>query len=95
MASTADNASHVTGINAVSDVYVSDVYSWNTDLQTEIRNALDYAKDKNLKVVFQGGVQGEAWLTDGGTQQELEDLIHEARDYSAVCHRCGQRRSQR
>lgn len=81
MSSTADNGYGVSGINWHSSVYVHDIY--NSDritLQQAITETLEYARSNNLKVVFQGGIQGEFWLTDGGTQAELEALIAENSD---------------
>jgi len=79
MASTANNDSGVAGINWNSDVYVNDVYR-GVDLQQAITDTIEYARDNNLRVVFQGGIQGESWLTRGGTQAELEQLIEDNSD---------------
>jgi hypothetical protein len=79
MASTANNDSGVAGINWNSDVYVNDVYS-GVDLQQAITDTIEYARDNNLRVVFQGGIQGEYWLTSGGTQAQLEQLIEDNSD---------------
>ncbi len=93
MSSTANNGSNVTGINWVSPVFVSNVYvgDGGVNLQQGITDALAFAAAyKADRVVFQGGVQGESWLTDGPAtgvptpdggwtpaklQQQLEDLI--------------------
>jgi len=79
MASTANNDSGVAGINWNSDVYVNDV-SNGVDLQQAITDTIEYARDNNLRVVFQGGIQGEYWLTNGGTQAQLEQLIEDNSD---------------
>ncbi|HEY9796123.1 MAG TPA: S8 family serine peptidase [Leptolyngbyaceae cyanobacterium] len=79
MASTANNDSGVAGINWNSAVYVNDVYS-GVDLQQAITGTIEYARDNNLRVVFQGGIQGEGWLTSGGTQAQLEQLIEDNSD---------------
>ena len=81
MSSTNGNSSGVAGINNVSSVYVTDVYN-GVNLQTAITQALDYAKANNKRVVFQGGIQGEGWLTSGGTQAQLETLINDNDDIS-------------
>ena len=86
MAGTANNSVGINAINGIaginwnSPVYVSDVYGGNGKgarvyLQQAIANAIDYAKANNMKVVFQGGIQGDVWLNDGGTQAQLEQLI--------------------
>lgn len=79
MSATANNNSGVAGINWYSDILVHDLYGENgasrITLQDAIAQTIDYARESNLKVVFQGGIQGEFWLNDGGTQAELEQLI--------------------
>ena len=86
MSATPNNQMGIAGINWNSNVLVHDVYGGgksNSDRITfhqAIRQTIQYARSKNLKVVFQGGVQGEFWLTDGGTQAELETMIDESRD---------------
>lgn len=79
MSSTANNSSMVAGINRVSSVFVADVYN-GVDLQTAIGDAIDYANDRGMRVVFQGGIQGEGWLNSGGTQAELKSLISDNED---------------
>ncbi len=79
MASTANNSSGVAGINWNSNVYVNDVYS-GVSLQQAIRDTIAYARARNQRVVFQGGIQGEPWLTSGGTQAQLEQLIRDNSD---------------
>ncbi|WP_421655132.1 pre-peptidase C-terminal domain-containing protein [Leptothermofonsia sp. ETS-13] len=79
MASTANNSSGVAGINWNSNVYVTDVYS-GVNLQQAIQDTIAYARARNQRVVFQGGIQGESWLTNGGTQAQLEQLIQDNSD---------------
>ncbi|MGF1458422.1 MAG: CARDB domain-containing protein [Leptolyngbyaceae cyanobacterium] len=79
MSSTVNNSTGVTGINWHSDIYVADVYS-GVSLQQAITDAIAHARANNQKVVFQGGVQGEFWLTSGGSQAELEQLIQDNDD---------------
>ncbi|XHX76385.1 MAG: S8 family serine peptidase [Stenomitos frigidus ULC029] len=79
MSSTANNRSGVAGINWNSNVYVNDVYSGVT-LRQAIIDTLAYAREHNQRVVFQGGIQGEGWLTNGGTQAQLEQLIRDNSD---------------
>ena len=79
MSSTANNGSGVTGINWNSNVYVNDVYN-GVFLQQAIRDAIAYARARNQRVVFQGGIQGESWLKSGGTQAQLEQLIRDNSD---------------
>jgi serine protease len=74
MSATANNSSGIAGINWNSSVYVNDVYN-GVSIQQAIKDTMTYAIANNMKVVFQGGIQGDFWLTQGGTQAELENLI--------------------
>lgn len=95
MSSTANNNSGVAGINWNSQVYVNDVYggnkagAWRITLQGAIKNAIDYARANNMRVVFQGGIQGDVWLNDGGTQAELEQLIQANSDIAVFAMAAG------
>ena len=86
LSATPNNQIGIAGINWNSNIFVHDLYGGgksNSDRITfhqAIRQTLQYARSKKLKVVFQGGVQGEFWLTDGGTQAELEAMIEESQD---------------
>ena len=75
MAATANDSAFQAGINWVSNVFVTDVYN-GVNLRNAIQSAFDFADARGLKIVFQGGIQGESWLTSGGTQAALEDLIN-------------------
>lgn len=80
MSSTANNNSGIAGINWNSQVYVNDVYQGVSLLQA-IDNTINYARANNMRVVFQGGIQGDYWLDySGGTRQQLEQLIQNNSD---------------
>ena len=89
MSSTPNNGEFVAGINWNSTVFVSDVYDADTTLQSEIEAAMAYAKERGLKVVFQGGIQGESWLNSGGSQAELEALLSENEDLAVFAVAAG------
>ena len=95
MAGTANNSSGITGINWNSPVYVNDVYggnqvgAWRVTLQGAIANVISYARANNMKVVFQGGIQGDVWLNDGGTQAQLEQLIQANSDIATFAIAAG------
>jgi serine protease len=86
LAATANNQKGIAGINWNSNVMVHDLYGGGkpdgsrVTFHQAIRQTLQYARSNKLKVVFQGGLQGEYWLTDGGTQAELEQMIRESAD---------------
>jgi serine protease len=86
LAATANNQKGIAGINWKSNVMVHDLYGGGKTTGSRIkfhqaiRQTLQYARSNNLKVVFQGGLQGEYWLTDGGPQAELERMIRESAD---------------
>jgi subtilisin family serine protease len=88
MASTANNGSGIAGINSTSQVMVHDVYGRSSQsgvtLMQAIESTISYARANNLRVVFQGGFQGESWLTNGffrgGTRSQFEQLIRNNAD---------------
>ncbi len=81
MAATPNNNSGIVGINWLSSVYVRDIYGGRlgdtsrSNLQDALKESIAYARPRNMKVVFQGGIQGEFWLQDGGTQADLEAIL--------------------
>ncbi len=81
MSSVVNNGDGIAGINPLSPVYVWDLYGGSqanqsrSPLQTALTETLRYARSNNLKVVFQGGIQGEDWLTNSGPQSELETIL--------------------
>lgn len=74
MSATANNGEGIAGINWNSPVYVGRVYG-GVPLQQVIQDAITYARTHQKRIVFQGGIEGEIWLTSGGTQADLEQLI--------------------
>jgi uncharacterized delta-60 repeat protein len=79
LAGTANNSTGVAGINWTSPVLVNDVYNGVT-LQQAIQEAIDYARSRGMRIVFQGGFQGDYWLTSGGSQADLEALLTGSED---------------
>lgn len=81
MTATPNNNSGIVGINWLSSVYVRDIYGGRlgdasrANLQDALKESIAYAQSRNMKVVFQGGIQGEFWLQDGGTQADLEAIL--------------------
>ncbi len=85
----ANNGYRIAGINWNSTVRVEDLYDGikfslygvqifevKTTLQQAINNAVAYANAHNKKrIVFQGGIQGESWLTSGGTLAQLQTQL--------------------
>ena len=79
MAAATNNGQGVAGINQVSNVFVVNVYG-SSNLQQGITEAIAYARARNMKVVFQAGIQGEPWLsepwlTNGGSLASLKNLV--------------------
>ncbi|MEM8611415.1 MAG: S8 family serine peptidase [Cyanobacteria bacterium P01_H01_bin.105] len=91
MASEANNGQGIAGINWNSPVEIHDLYnaSDRVTLQQAVANTLTYARQNDLRVVFQGGIQGEFWLTDGGTQAQLERLIQNNADIAVFAIAAG------
>jgi len=88
LAAATNNGSGIAGINRVSQVMVADVYR-GVSLQTAITEAVTYARDRGMKVVFQGGIQAEYWLTSGGTQAQLEALLRANEDIAVFAVAAG------
>jgi hypothetical protein len=82
MAATANNNEGIAGINWVSDVYVADVYR-GVQMIDAISSALEHAGRQGQRVVFQGGIQGNFWLTGGGRWQQ-DELTEMIRDHAAT-----------
>ena len=83
MSGTANNNEGIAGINWVSDVFVADVYR-GAQMIDAISDAIEHANSQGQRIVFQGGIQGNFWLTGGGRWQrnELTDLISNNADTS-------------
>jgi hypothetical protein len=87
MVATANNGTGISGINWNSQVLVHDVYgqpgnaSTKITLQQSITEAISLARQNGWKVIFQGGIQGDFWLSSsGGTQAQLEQLFQQNAD---------------
>ena len=84
MAATPNNNNGIVGINWLSPVYVRDIYGGKvgnasrSNLQDALKQSIAYARSRNMKLVFQGGIQGEFWLQDGGTQADLEAILSDS-----------------
>ena len=79
MAATPNNAEGIAGINWRSQVRVADIYHDGT-VQQAIAEAVSYARSTGQRLIFQGGMQTDYWLTHGGTQAQLEALIRSCAD---------------
>ncbi len=81
MSAVINNKNGIAGINPWSPLYVWDLYGGGLAgpvrslLQDALTETLRYARSNNLKVVFQGGIQGEDWLTNSGSQDALEAIF--------------------
>ncbi|MBE9067166.1 S8 family serine peptidase [Leptolyngbya cf. ectocarpi LEGE 11479] len=91
MASLANNGRGIAGINWHSPVEIHDLYGPDdrVTLQQAVATTLAYARRNNLRVVFQGGIQGEYWLNSGGTQAQLERLIRNNADIAVFAIAAG------
>lgn len=81
MSAMVDNGIGIAGINPWSPLYVWDLYGGGLAgpvrrlMQDALTETLRYARSNNLKVVFQGGIQGEYWLTNSGSQEALRAIF--------------------
>jgi hypothetical protein len=86
MSAAANNGTGIAGINWNSSVLVADIYGRHSPggsgvtLQQAIQTAITQARSQGLRVVFQGGLQGEMWLNDGGTAADLQKLFSDNAD---------------
>ena len=73
MAPVHDN-SEVAGIAPDASIWAYNLYSGGTTLYEAIDDAVKQ-RQNNQRLVFQGGVQGESWWTDGSTRAEMNGLL--------------------
>jgi serine protease len=88
MAGAANNGMGVAGVNTQSSVMVADVYN-GVSLQQAIQDAINYARANGKRVVFQGGIQGDFWLTSGGTTSSLSSIISHNEDIAVFAIAAG------
>lgn len=79
MAATHDN-SEVAGVAPNASLWGYNVYAGGVDLQDAISSAIADRKP-GQKLVFQGGVQGEGWWTNGGTVAQMNNLFDSSGDF--------------
>jgi subtilisin family serine protease len=83
MISTPNTGPEITGLNWGSQVLVENVNGYSVTLYDAIKAGIEQVtKSHNYqRVVFQGGIQGEQWLTSGcSTQDQLQALINDNAD---------------
>lgn len=73
MAPVHDN-SEVAGIAPDASIWAYNLYRGGTTLYEAIDDAVKQ-RQNNQRLVFQGGVQGESWWTDGSTRAEMNGLL--------------------
>jgi subtilisin family serine protease len=67
---------------------VNDIYN-GVSIQQAISDTINYARARNQRIVFQGGIQGEYWLNSGGTLEQLEHLIQDNADIAIFAFAAG------
>ncbi len=80
MAATHDD-SEVAGVAPDAGLWGYNVYAGGVELQDAISDAIAN-RNPDQKLVFQGGVQGESWWTNGGTENEMNGLFNSSGDFS-------------
>ena len=72
---------NLAGIAPGSGLWAYNVYAGGVSLYDAIDDAKDL-RQGGEKLVFQGGIQGNSWWTDGATKAQMEDLIESTADDS-------------
>jgi hypothetical protein len=68
------DSQNLAGIAPGSSLWAYNVYAGGVSLYDAIDDARDL-RQGGEKLVFQGGIQGNSWWTDGATKAQMEDLI--------------------
>ena len=74
------DSQNLAGIAPGSELWAYNVYSGGDSLYDSIEDAKDQ-RDCSQRLVFQGGIQGESWWTDGATKAEMQTALDETADY--------------
>jgi hypothetical protein len=77
----AHDDSEVAGVAPDAGLWGYNVYAGGVELQDAISDAISN-RSPDQKLVFQGGVQGESWWTNGGTESEMNGLFNSSGDFS-------------
>lgn len=77
----AHDGTEVAGLAPDAGLWGYNVYAGGVELQDAISGAFAN-RSPGQKLVFQGGVQGESWWTNGGTESEMNDLFNSSGDFS-------------
>ena len=76
----AHDSSEVAGVAPDATLWGYNVYRGGDELQDAISDAIA-SRRPGQKLVFQGGVQGESWWTNGGTRAEMNNLFATSNDF--------------
>ena len=79
--SAAHDNSEVAGVAPNAALWGYNVYANGVELQDAISDAISN-RETEQKLVFQGGVQGEGWWTNGGTADQMNELFASSSDFS-------------
>ena len=74
------DSQNLAGIAPGSELWAYNVYGGGDSLYDSIEDAKDQ-RDCSQRLVFQGGIQGESWWTDGATEAEMQTALDETADY--------------
>ena len=74
------DSQNLAGIAPGSELWAYNVYSGGDSLYDSIEDAKDQ-RNSGQRLVFQGGIQGESWWTDGATEAEMQTALDETADY--------------
>lgn len=71
---------NLAGVSPDSPIYAYNVYSNGIDLYSAIEDAKQQ-RSGNQKLVFQGGIQGGNWWTNGASREAMQTALDETADY--------------
>ena len=75
----AHDGSEVAGIAPDASLWAYNVYAGGASLYGAIDSAMSQ-RQGNQRLVFQGGIQGESWWTDGATREQMTGLLDSTAD---------------
>ena len=74
------DSENLAGIAPGSQLLAYNVYGGGVSLYDAIEDAKD-SREGDQRLVFQGGIQGEFWRTDGASEVDMQSAISETSDY--------------
>lgn len=71
---------NLAGLSPMSPIYGYNIYGGGVSLFEAINDAKN-KRNNNQKLVFQGGIQGGSWWTDGASREAMQTALDETAEY--------------